>query len=344
MPDLPPTLVVPPPGMPTKRPAWAAATQWALHHSVTTVARAARLTPVFWGARRQVIVQRNVTYVAGARTWAHRLDIHRPRQGGPWPVILYVHGGGFGLLSKESHWHIATALASLGFWVANINYRLAPKHPYPAALQDSAQALAWVVDHAGKSGGDLRRLVLAGESAGANLVTALALAICRPFDAPWAQALYARQIDVAAVLPSCGLLEVANSARYHALTPNTAPIVLRHIQAVCERYTLGSQTEDLDLGLASPLAVLESDLQLVRPLPPFFITCGQADPILSDSLRLHAALRARGAAVRLRLYPHEGHAFQAMPWRKRAKDHWRDTVAFLQAVLPAQPAQPETIT
>ncbi|RYF09871.1 MAG: hypothetical protein EOO40_06160, partial [Deltaproteobacteria bacterium] len=174
MPDLPPTLVVPPPGLPPKRPVLAAATQWALHHSVITVARAARLTPVIWGARRQVVVQRNVSYVAGARTWAHRLDIHRPRQGGPWPVVLYVHGGGFGLLSKDTHWHIATALASLGFWVANINYRLAPKHPYPAALQDSAQALAWVVDHAAKSGGDLSRLVLAGESAGANLVTALA--------------------------------------------------------------------------------------------------------------------------------------------------------------------------
>jgi acetyl esterase len=297
---------------------------------VTTVAQAARLTPVIWAARRQVVVERNVPYMPGRRDWAHRLDIHRPRSGGPWPVVLYVHGGGFGLLSKDSHWHIATALASHGFWVANINYRLAPRHPYPAALEDAAAALVWTAEHAKARGGDIGRLVLAGESAGANLITALTLAASEPFALPWAQTLRQRGIVIRAVLPACGLLEVSDADRYRRLTPHASPRLLKHIRGVCERYTQGSTPSDVGLGLASPLTLLESNWQLQGALPPFFITCGGSDPILSDSQRLHAALSARGLDTHLKVYPGEGHAFAAMPWRRRAKDHWRDTVNYLK--------------
>lgn len=316
-----------------RRPMLARATQWAIHHSIISLARAARLTPVIWAARRQVRVTRNLAYVPQDKSWAHRLDIHRPKEKGLWPLVLYVHGGGFGLLSKDSHWHIATAFASHGFCVANINYRLAPKDPYPAALQDAASALMWVLDHAAERGGDTSQLILAGESAGANIVTALALAASHPFSPPWAQALYARNIKIQAVLPACGLLEVANGQRFRSHMPHISDFVLRHIHAVCDRYTTGSLPQDIELGLASPLVLLESDLQLARALPPFLVTCGDADPILHDSTRLAAALDKRGSACVLKLYPNQGHAFQALPWRLQAKAHWQDTVAYLRQRL-----------
>lgn len=316
-----------------QRPALAWATRWAIHHSVTTIARVARLTPVIWAARRRVQVSRNVSYVPGDTSRAHRLDVHRPKERGRFAVVLYVHGGGFGLLSKDSHWHIATGLASHGFCVANINYRLAPKHPYPAALQDASQALCWVLDHISRYGGDASQLILAGESAGANIVTALTLAASHRFAQPWAEALYARRIHITAVLPACGLLDVADAHRYRTLTPHTPAFVLRHIQAVCERYTTGSLAGDIEVGLASPLTVLESGVPLARALPPFFITCGAADPILHDSTRLAQALERRQALCTLKLYAGEGHAFQALPWRPEAKAHWQDTVAYLREAL-----------
>lgn len=311
----------------------ARASRWAINHGVTAAARVARLTPMMWRARRQIAVARDICYVPNSRLKAHRLDVHRPKKAGNWPVIVYVHGGGFGFLSKDSHWHIATALASYGFCVVNINYRLAPEHPYPAALEDAGDALAWVLEHAPAMGGDVSQLILAGESAGANIVTALALVANHRFDAAWAQTLYARAVKICAVLPACGLLDVADASRYRSLSPQIPEFVLRHISAVCARYIQNSSTQAIDMGLASPLALLESKLQLTRPLPSFFITCGQADPILHDSTRLAKALTQRGTACELRLYPGEGHAFQAMPWRLQARLHWQDTVAYLRQHL-----------
>ena len=110
----------------------------------------------------------------------HRLDIYRPRglargELDRVPVVLYVHGGGFRILSKDTHWVMGLAFARRGYLVFNVSYRLAPRHRFPAAVQDVAAALEWVRQNAARYGGDLDRLAFAGESAGANLVTSLAL-------------------------------------------------------------------------------------------------------------------------------------------------------------------------
>src|SRR5690606_5988723 len=121
----------------------------------------------------------------------HRLDVYRPAHAeGPRPVVLYVHGGGFRILSKETHWLMGLYFARRGYVVFNIGYRLAPKHPFPAALEDSADALGWVVQNAHRYGGDPTRLVLAGESAGANLVTSLTLACCYRREEPYARRVF----------------------------------------------------------------------------------------------------------------------------------------------------------
>src|SRR5579883_380215 len=109
----------------------------------------------------------------------HRLDVYRPiKRDGPLPAVLYVHGGGFRILSKDTHWVMALAFARRGYLVFNISYRLAPEHPFPAAVEDCCTALEYLIDEAPRHGGDLSRLCFAGESAGANLVTALAVTTC----------------------------------------------------------------------------------------------------------------------------------------------------------------------
>ena len=113
----------------------------------------------------------NLSY--GPHGDANLLDIWRPTErASSLPVVLYIHGGGFRSLSKDSHWIMALVMARRGYLVVNINYRLTPAGAYPGAIEDTCAALIWTLDHAADFGGDLSRLVYAGESAGANLTLA----------------------------------------------------------------------------------------------------------------------------------------------------------------------------
>src|SRR4051812_26299297 len=81
--------------------------------------------------------------------WAHLLDVYRPLAPAPpagHPIVFYVHGGGFSMLSKETHRIMALAFASRGYLVFNINYRLGHRYLHPTPLEDAAAALLWARD------------------------------------------------------------------------------------------------------------------------------------------------------------------------------------------------------
>ena len=135
------------------------------------LSRVSRLHPDARPERHGVERLSNIPYAQSGMK-EHLLDVYRPiRRKGPLPVCIYVHGGGFRILSKDTHWLMGLIFARRGYVVFNINYRLAPRFPFPAALEDTCDAYAWVVEHAESFGGDPSRIVLAGESAGANLIT-----------------------------------------------------------------------------------------------------------------------------------------------------------------------------
>src|SRR5438552_1552373 len=99
-----------------------------------------QLHPLARPRRHRVEVTRNVRYLESPSR-AHLLDVYRPTtppQGERGhPVVLYIHGGGFRMLSKDTHWLMGLAFARRGYLVFNISYRLAPKHPFPAAMEDA---------------------------------------------------------------------------------------------------------------------------------------------------------------------------------------------------------------
>lgn len=105
-----------------------------------------------------------------------RLRSYRPRHAGSGslPVVLYFHGGGFVFGSVEEADPVCAALAvRTPCLVVSVDYRLAPEHPFPAALEDARAALAWLGAEAPSLGGDPDRIIVAGESAGANLAARL---------------------------------------------------------------------------------------------------------------------------------------------------------------------------
>jgi acetyl esterase len=104
--------------------------------------------------------------------------IYAPRQNATLPLVLYFHGGGFVSGDVNTHDEITRQLAlAADCVIVSVSYRLAPAHPYPAALQDCLAALNWAVAHAAGIGADATRLAVAGDSAGGNLAAVTALHI-----------------------------------------------------------------------------------------------------------------------------------------------------------------------
>ncbi len=104
------------------------------------------------------------------------LRIYRPDAAGRLPMLVYFHGGGWVLGDLESSDATCRALTNLvRCLVISVNYRLAPEHPFPAAVQDAYAATQWVIEHAAQLGGDVTRLAVGGEDAGGNLAAVVGL-------------------------------------------------------------------------------------------------------------------------------------------------------------------------
>jgi acetyl esterase len=102
-----------------------------------------------------------------------------PRASVPLPVLVYLHGGGWVVGSVATHDPFCRLLSeAAGVIVASVEYRLAPEHPYPAAVEDTLAAVHWAADNAAEWGGNPSRLALGGDSAGANLAAVAANRVC----------------------------------------------------------------------------------------------------------------------------------------------------------------------
>ena len=213
-------------------------------------------------------------------------------------VYLHLHGGGWVLGAADQQDHLLHALATRAHVaVVSIDYRLAPEHPFPAGPDDCETAARWLVEHAAREFGS-DRLLIGGESAGAHLA---ALTLLRWRDrhgttAPFRGANLVFGVFDLAMTPS------ARNWGERNLVLST-PIM----QWFAEQFTPGLAAEDRRMPTVSPLW---ADL---RELPPALFTVGTLDPLLDDSLFMHARWRAAGNDAELLVYPESVHGFHAFP-------------------------------
>jgi acetyl esterase/lipase len=191
-------------------------------------------------------------------------------------VVLYMHGGGYFTCSPKTHRQIIIAMANAFDAPAyGLDYRLAPEHPFPAAVEDAARAYRWLLaKHANA------KIVLAGDSAGGGLAIATAL---EARDAGLAQALAIVGFSPWTDLAVTGTSVQANAKSCAMLTP-------KGIRAGANLYLAGANPLD---PRASPLYANLSGL------PPMLLFASRHEALLDDSVRI--AERAKAAGVRVEL-------------------------------------------
>jgi acetyl esterase/lipase len=204
-------------------------------------------------------------------------------------AILYFHGGGFRIGSVASHRDLIAQIAlASGCRVLAINYRLAPEHRFPAALDDALAAYGWMLDLGLKPAS----IAFAGDSAGGNLVLAAMLAL-RERGLP---------LPVSAVLMSPWTDLAATGASY-ATRAEADPIHQRAMILALAKNYLGGQDDPCD-PLVSPLY---ADL---AGLPPLLIQVGDRETVLDDSVMFADLARAAGVDVDLQVWDGMIHVFQ----------------------------------
>ncbi|MBM2623896.1 alpha/beta hydrolase [Actinoplanes sp. LDG1-06] len=234
------------------------------------------------------------------------------------PGLLYMHGGGWITGGLDSCDHICRRLAAdTGAVVASVEYRLAPENPYPAALHDCLDALAWFVDNAAQFGFDPQRTVVAGDSAGGNLAAAVVLAAVEQLTfAPAGQLLIYPCLDHTRSTPS--------AQNY------SGPGLSAAEATACSQLYLA--TADALDPLASPL--LSPDLS---GLPPTLIVTAGYDCLRDEGIAYHNRLRAADCSSRLLDCPDYMHGFLSTPRLYNDVDVvWQQLAQFLTEVRPAQ--------
>ena len=236
-------------------------------------------------------VDRTITTATGTLP----VRIYTPKSGaGPWPVVVYYHGGGWVIADKNVYDGGARALSKMAnAVVVSVDYRRGPEHRFPAAHDDAIATYEWAVKNAASIRGDSTQIALAGESAGGGLAVATAIAARdRKLQMPLA---------IVSVYPIAGTDTTTASYIENA---NAKPLDRAMMSWFFENYLNGPQDR------ADPrVNLVAADL---GGLPPTTIINAQIDPLRSEGESLAQKLGAAGVEVQQKTYAAVTHEFFGM--------------------------------
>jgi acetyl esterase len=225
------------------------------------------------------------------------IRIYRPLTlaGSSAPVLVFFHGGGWVIGDLDSHDVVCRSLATEGrLIVVAVDYRLAPEHKFPAAVEDALAATAWVAENAAALGADPSHLYVGGDSAGGNLATVVAIH-ARDHGGP-------KIAGQALIYPVTDLSMAHPSHR----DPETS-VLLTHSMMRWFRDHYLADAADIDDWRASPHRVKN-----LAGLPPALVITAGADPLHDEGEEFSQRLRTAGVAVTDLSYGGQFHGFITM--------------------------------
>jgi acetyl esterase/lipase len=271
-----------------------------------------------FGRLRNLVVVTDMKYGSEAD---QRLDVFRPKsaKSSGLPILIFFHGGGWISADKKIYKGIAATFSRNGFVTFNVNYRLAPKHRFSAQLQDAVRAIEWIYRHAAEYGGDRSVMILAGDSAGAQIASwyASALHNDRLF----------HQIDVRCLVNRAsvkGLLLFYGVYDFDTLRNTGFPFIRTYAQSFLGDDAIGYAKNS---KIASPIK------QISRAIPPVWLCAGERDSLFAQTNAYAQALKSRGVQCQALLFSkaeRANHGFLFFHWLEPSKVAVASALEFLR--------------
>ena len=273
-----------------------------------------------WVPPTNVETVENLSY-GSCDKW-HLLDLYRPKdKEGKLPVLLNIHGGAWVYGDKKVYAPYCMYLAAQGFAVVNASYRLAPKHTFPAPLEDVGSIMEWVVTNAKQYHLDLRNLFFVGDSAGAHLATAYtAIQLNREYAKAFPGITVSKKLVPKALVLNCGVFDMEGEVKRRGtlLTPFLTDI-------------LGAKPTVSSIKKMSPVRYITPDF------PPVYLATSNGDFLRKHSHRLKEVLEQKKIDFVFKEYGNnkktQGHVFHLNLKNKVGQTCNQEQIKFVRKIM-----------
>ena len=261
-------------------------------HELTPARARAQAEQLFQGPTVQVVGSQK-DLVAQTPVGDIPCRLYHPRPGQQLPLLVYYHGGGWVLGNLQSiHGVTASLAARSGCAVLSVDYRLAPEHPFPAAVEDAMAALVWASDSAEQLSIDKTRIAVGGDSAGGNLAAVVSI-LARDAGGP----------EVQFQLLIYPATDAASNTSSMDRFAEGLVLEKKDMFWFWNHYCDDRELRESDVR-ASPLRVADA-----AGLPPAYVLLAEVDPLIDEGQAYADRLEAAGVPVTCRRVPGAIHAF-----------------------------------